>query len=118
MNGTLNLYCLDCGRFVEWRKLMIYREDAYTDWRLAVWCGCGDVTDERIMAQARAAYDEAIGAELDNSHQNYFDAALTRSGNLYFETLTGMGSGRNRSNPCRPSSDQSDPTDPSEVFLV
>jgi hypothetical protein len=101
MKGNLDLYCFDCGQCVEWRKVMIYRQDAYTDWRLSVGCGCGETTDERILARAREAYDLAIGAELETMHRNLFEAALGRSGNLYFETLTGMGPGRMRLDPCR-----------------
>lgn len=89
MNGTLDLFCLDCHDFVQWRKVMIYRQDGHADWRLEVFCGCGEARDERILAAARADYDDALGTELDNSHQDYFNSALTRSGNLYFETLAG-----------------------------
>ena len=99
MNGTLNIYCLDCHDFVQWRKLMIYRQDGHADWRLAVFCGCGEVTDERIMTAARAEYDECLDAELETMHRILFEAALGRSGNLYFETLAG---GRGDHHPILP----------------
>jgi hypothetical protein len=87
MNGVLDIYCLDCHGFVEWRKVALHRQDGYSDWRIEVFCGCGSMADERIAARARAAYDERLGVELETQHQNYFNSVLGLSGNLYFETL-------------------------------
>ena len=87
MKGCLNFSCLECHSFIEWRKVPISRPDGWFDWRLDVSCGCGEVTDESVLAIARADYDEALGAELENQHRNYLNSMLGRSGNLYFETL-------------------------------
>jgi hypothetical protein len=101
MTGTLNLYCLDCHQFVTWQKVEFVRADGYPDWRLEVSCGCGPQGDAELLAMAREAYDQALGVELETQRQNLLDAALGRSGNLYFETLAGMGPGRMRPAPCR-----------------
>lgn len=108
MTGTLNLYCLDCHEFVQWRKLSLYRQDGYPDWRIEAFCGCGSETDERVLAQARAAHDAEVDAEIETQQRNALDAVLTRSGNRYLETLSGMGPGRRRSDPCRSFSHSSD----------
>jgi len=87
MNGTLNIYCLECHQFVSWEKSQFYLDDCYPDWRLDVFCNCGMIDDPEILAIAREAYDLQLDAEIFNEQQNSLDAALTKGGNLYFETL-------------------------------
>lgn len=101
MTGTLNLYCLDCHQFLEWRKVEFLREDLHPDWTVEVFCGCGPSTDADLKRMAMAESQDRSFVELETAQQNALDAALGRSGNLYFETLSGMGPGRMRPGPCR-----------------
>jgi hypothetical protein len=87
LHGPLNIYCLECHQFVSWQKSQFYLDDFYPDWRLDISCGCGPTDDPEIAAMAREAYDLQLDVELATQQQNSLDAALTKGGNLYFETL-------------------------------
>lgn len=90
MNGSLAFRCLKCHERIAWRKVDVVRPDGYPDWRLEVTCSCGEYTrldHPWLHARARAAYDEQVGVELETQRRNILDAALTKSGNLYLETL-------------------------------
>lgn len=91
MNGTLDIFCLDCHRFVEWRKVEFYR-DRYFNWRIEVSCGCGVLDDPELHEIARAEHDLQVDVELETLYRNALDAALSRSGNLYFDILAWRGS--------------------------
>lgn len=90
MKGNLSVRCQRCLRRLQWRKVDFTRPDSYHDWRLEVhcWCGIWDKAQELLVYQmARKAYDAALGVELETQRRKILDAALGRSGNLYFETL-------------------------------
>lgn len=90
MSGLLAFRCLNCQERLEWHKIEFTRPDTYPDWRLEISCGCGQWSAADfpwIHAKARAAHDEQVGVELETQRRNVLDAALTKGGNLYFETL-------------------------------
>lgn len=91
MTGTLHVFCSRCFEALEWRKVEFTRGDSYPDWCLQVFCGCGlwiERDHPDLYREARDAYDAALCVELETMRRNLLDAALGKSGNLYFETLS------------------------------
>lgn len=90
MNGTLIYRCLACHERITWRKVDFTRPDTYPDWRIEVSCKCGERSPGEypwLHARARDAHDAQVGVELETKRRNVLDAALTKGGNIYFETL-------------------------------
>jgi hypothetical protein len=89
LHGKLNRGCQRCYQVFEWKKSKFYLDDFYPDWRIDVFCKCGLNDDPEVAQIAREAYDDQLYADIETQQQNALDAALTRSGNLFFETLCG-----------------------------
>lgn len=64
MEGTLSPRCGRCHEHITWKKCDFRREDGYPDWVLAVYCGCGLVTDPEIRRAARADYDAQLARQI------------------------------------------------------
>lgn len=56
--------CPVCGEPIRWKEYKIHREDGYFDWRMDVWCGCGEVMDPDLLAAVRREYEQYVGEEL------------------------------------------------------
>lgn len=57
------LFCSACRRHVSYRRINFAR-DQYPDWRLEVFCGCGDVRDPMLLGLVREIYGRRIGEEI------------------------------------------------------
>lgn len=56
MHSTLDTYCPKCYRPFAWEKIGYMRQDHYYDWRIDVWCQCGECDDPKIHKLAHYAY--------------------------------------------------------------
>lgn len=88
MAGTLDdVLCLICGRFPCWAKVDFYRADGAFDWRLDVWCGCGEVKDPAVLDRARADYLQKYRHAAQEAQERFLDEALTPEVNELFDRI-------------------------------
>jgi len=63
MEGKTDIICPECGHPIEWVRIGFYTDGDY-DWRLDIFCQCGDVKDPALLKQVRQAYGAHIGKKI------------------------------------------------------
>ncbi len=70
MSGAVETYirCPVCLQKLTYCKVTFYRK-GWFDWRLDVWCGCGDVTDPALRKAVRDFYGEQLAREIATTQE-------------------------------------------------
>lgn len=63
METETAMYCSACRRHVKYRRIN-FVQNGYADWRLEVFCGCGEIRDPTILKLVREMYGYQIGREI------------------------------------------------------
>jgi hypothetical protein len=76
MKGHLDTVCGKCGAPYAWAKINFTRPDGYSDWRLVVYCLCGEADDPEIQAMVHDSYYKQLRDEIWKEQNLVLDQEL------------------------------------------
>lgn len=89
MEGTTDILCENCRSPIKWDRIG-FIEDGIYDWRLDIFCDCGEVKDPKIRKLIRYAYGDYIGNQIAKSQEA---ALIQRIGEPLNNQLNSMADG-------------------------
>ena len=81
----LKISCLKCRTRIRWAKVNFLKDNGLFDWRLDVWCGCGEVKDPEILEMVEKDYKDNFRREGLRSANEFLDSRLGEENHALLE---------------------------------